>query len=77
MGQPVFQPVGSRAVRNFIEETQPLLAICGHVHEGRGSTKLGATVCVNPGSLYTNGILLGCVVNIQGEQIRSIEFTEG
>ena len=42
-------PVGSRAVREAIEKTQPLLGLHGHVHESPGAQKLGRTLCVNPG----------------------------
>ncbi len=47
-------PIGSRAVRRFIEERQPALALHGHVHEsplltGSFTDRLGTTLCVNPG----------------------------
>ncbi len=47
-------PVGSRAVRSFIEARQPLLALHGHIHEspqvtGAWQESLGETLCVNPG----------------------------
>jgi Icc-related predicted phosphoesterase len=46
--------VGSRALRRFIEQRQPLLTLHGHIHEapqvsGRFAERLGATWCVNPG----------------------------
>lgn len=77
MGNPVLKPVGSTAVRAFIERVQPLLVLSGHVHEARGSTRIGRTLCVNPGSLYYSGVLLGCIIEIQNRQIVSVEFTEG
>ena len=40
---------GSRAVREFIEQYRPLLAISGHMHEAYGTDRLGATTLVNPG----------------------------
>ncbi len=45
---------GSKAVRRFIEENQPLLTLHGHIHEapmvyGDYMDKLGNTVIVNPG----------------------------
>lgn len=40
---------GSKAVRSFIEDFQPDLAICGHIHEARGSDRIGETVIINPG----------------------------
>lgn len=40
---------GSYAVRSFIEAAQPLLCLCGHIHEGTGIDHIGKTVLVNPG----------------------------
>lgn len=42
-------PVGSRAIRSFIERHGPPLTLHGHVHESPGVDRIGATVCVNPG----------------------------
>lgn len=42
---------GSLAVRRIVEEYQPLLHVCGHIHEGRGVVRLGRTQVVNPGPL--------------------------
>ncbi len=42
-------PIGSRAVRSFIERRRPPLTLHGHVHESPGVERLGATVSVNPG----------------------------
>ncbi len=41
--------VGSKALRDFLEEFTPLLHVCGHIHEGRGVATLGRTTVVNPG----------------------------
>lgn len=41
--------VGSRTIRNFIETFQPDLVVCGHIHEARGSDKIGNTIIINPG----------------------------
>lgn len=51
-------PIGSRAVRQFIEQRQPAVALHGHVHEsaevtGSYSDRLGRTLCINPGQNYT------------------------
>jgi Icc-related predicted phosphoesterase len=68
-GQPKLIPVGSTAVREAIEKHQPLLALHGHVHESRGSTKIGRTVCVNPGSDYHTGRISGCLLNLSGTRV--------
>jgi len=41
--------IGSRAVRGFIEKTQPLLAVCGHTHQSPGTDHIGRTTIINPG----------------------------
>jgi len=41
--------VGSEAVRKFIEEKQPQLAICAHIHEGRGIDEIEKTKIINSG----------------------------
>ncbi len=43
--------VGSKSIRKFIEQKQPLVALCGHVHEARNTDKLGRTLMVNPGPI--------------------------
>ena len=49
------QPVGSTALREAIQKHQPLLGLHGHIHEGRGATRIGKTLCINPGSMYEQG----------------------
>ncbi len=41
--------VGSSSVRAFIEQTQPSVVFCGHIHEAKGRDKIGETLVVNPG----------------------------
>jgi uncharacterized protein len=42
--------VGSKSLREFIEETQPDMNLCGHIHEAAGAiSKLGKTVVINLG----------------------------
>ena len=48
------RPVGSRAIRQFIEQKQPYLTLHGHIHEAPSRSgscwdKIGHTVCINPG----------------------------
>ncbi len=71
-------PVGSKAVREAIEEGQPVLALHGHIHEARGNTRIGRTLCVNPGSSYEQGQLLGAVVNLDGKnKVKRFVLTSG
>ena len=49
--------VGSRAVRSFIEERQPLLCLTGHIHESRGEDHIGRTLVLNPGMLKDGGYI--------------------
>ena len=44
-GATVITGVGSIAVREFIEERQPLLALHGHVHESKAAEYLRRTLC--------------------------------
>jgi Icc-related predicted phosphoesterase len=53
--------VGSKSIRKVIEEFQPALNICGHIHESKGVDKIGATQVINPGELSDG---YGCLVNI-------------
>ena len=52
------QPVGSPAVRTFIETHQPDLALVGHIHEGRGMDRIGRTVVLNAGALRDGGYVV-------------------
>jgi Icc-related predicted phosphoesterase len=70
-------PVGSIAVRRLIEERQPLLGVHGHVHEAGGEYRLGATVCVNPGSEAGNGILRGFLVDVADGEVELVQRIEG
>jgi hypothetical protein len=70
-------PVGSPSVRGAIEKFQPLMGLHGHIHESRGTVKLGKTLCLNPGSEYTEGILRGALIDIDGNKIDDFLLTAG
>jgi Icc-related predicted phosphoesterase len=68
--EPKTAPVGSSAVREAIEEFQPLLALHGHVHESAGATRIGRTLCLNPGSDYHTGLISGCLCSLREAEVR-------
>ncbi|MGD0250871.1 MAG: metallophosphoesterase, partial [Thermoplasmata archaeon] len=76
-GEPDMVHVGSTAVRSAIERYQPLLGLHGHIHESKGSVRIGATTAINPGSAYIEGTLLGVVVDLAKDGIRSTMMTAG
>jgi Icc-related predicted phosphoesterase len=72
-----FIHAGSSAVRKSIETHQPLLGLHGHIHESKGFTKIGRTLCLNPGSEYSDGILRGVLANLQAGKVRDFMLTSG
>lgn len=77
MGNPVQMHAGCQALNDTIESEQPLLGLHGHIHEGRGNIKIGRTHCVNPGSVYPEGILQGILVTLRGGEVESVQLTQG
>jgi len=71
------EPVGSKAVRTAIEETKPALALHGHIHEARGHARIGSTLCINPGSAYEQGELLGALIELNGKKVKNFVLTSG
>lgn len=63
--------IGSKAVRKFIEEKQPLLCLTGHIHEAAGVEEINNTKVLNPGAFKD-----GCyaVIEIEDEIISNIEL---
>ncbi|MEW5959057.1 MAG: metallophosphoesterase, partial [Chloroflexota bacterium] len=70
-------PVGSRSVRAVIEEYQPLLGLFGHIHEAKGATRIGRTLCINPGSMYEQGRLLGALIRLDRNKVKNYILTTG
>ncbi|MCL2419719.1 MAG: hypothetical protein FWD04_10535 [Conexibacteraceae bacterium] len=67
-GSLAMTSAGSQAVRELIERYQPLVALHGHIHESRGTTKIGRTVCINPGSEYGEGVLHGALMVLDAKK---------
>lgn len=77
-GEPAMVPVGSATIRSLIADHQPTVALHGHIHEGRGRYRIGATQGFNPGSQYQDGVLLGLLVRVSDRKgLRSAAFTAG
>jgi len=69
--------VGSSAVRKAIEKHQPLLGLHGHIHESKGFTSIGRSLCMNPGSTYSEGVVQGVVVRLSGSKVDSYMPVQG
>jgi Icc-related predicted phosphoesterase len=69
--------VGSHAVLEAIQEHRPLLGLHGHIHEGKGTRKLGRTLCINPGSMYEQGILQGAIIELRRNKVGNYILTTG
>ncbi len=55
---------GSSGLRRFIEEFQPDLLMCGHIHEDRGEANIGNTKIINVGELRRG---YAAIVEIDGD----------
>ena len=51
-------PVGSQAVRQFIEQHQPQVCITGHIHESPGVDRIGRTKILNAGLFAAGGYIV-------------------
>ncbi len=69
--------VGSKSVLEAIQTHKPLLGLHGHIHEGKGTRKFGRTLCVNPGSMYEQGILHGVWVDLKEKSLGNYVLTTG
>ena len=76
-GQIMMFGAGSTAVRAAIKKYQPLLGLFGHIHESRGAILIGRTLCINPGSEYTEGILRGAVIALDKDKVKHHQLVSG
>lgn len=66
--------VGSLSVHNWIKREQPLLVLCGHIHESHNVTgfwkaELGNTLVIQPGQRYGKTIMV--MIEITNGNIKS------
>ena len=77
MGLPVQTHAGCQTLLEVIKEHQPLLGLHGHVHEGRAKINIGKTICINPGSVYPEGILQGAMITLRGPEVAQASLSQG
>ncbi len=77
LGRVIYDNVGSKAVRRFIEENQPILSLHGHIHESYASDYIGKTLAINPGSEYSEGVLRGFIIDLTKEGVEKWWKIEG
>ena len=59
---------GSVSLLRFVEEYQPDLLLCGHIHEDRGEAQIGRTKIINAGEMrrgYAASIELNDEIRVQ------------
>src|SRR6267143_1835699 len=77
-GGRALRHVGSTAVRDAIDKYQPMLSLHGHIHEGKGITRLGKTLAINPGSAYEEGMLLASIIELDPKKgIKNYQLVNG
>jgi Icc-related predicted phosphoesterase len=65
------------AVREAIEEAQPLLSLHGHIHESGGSVKIGRITAINVGSEYGEGVPSGVLLTIGDGKLLRYQAVSG
>ncbi len=78
-GGQALRPVGSTSVRESIQRFQPLLSLHGHIHESKGSARIGSTLALNPGSSYEEGVLQAAIVNLdlKKRKVKTYQLVNG
>jgi len=76
-GQPRMVPVGSTAILESIQRFQPMVGLHGHCHDSKHRTEIGKSLCVNPGSQYSEGVLVGVVVDLMEGANPHCQFVSG
>jgi Icc-related predicted phosphoesterase len=68
-----------RCPRNRELEVEPTghEGLHGHIHEGKGTRKFRKTLCINPGSMYEQGSLLGALIKLERGKIKNYVLTTG
>lgn len=77
-GHQIMFGAGSSAVDEAIRRWQPLLGLHGHIHESAGVVRVGPrSMCLNAGSQYHDGVLLGALLTLRGDEVIQYQLTRG
>jgi len=77
MGLPAQVHAGCQTLMDVIKRHQPLLGLHGHIHEGRAKINIGKTICINPGSVYPEGILQGALITLRHGEVTQANLMQG
>ena len=77
MGLPAQVHAGCQTLMDIIRQHQPLLGLHGHIHEGRAKINIGKTICINPGSVYPEGILQGALITLRHGEVTQANLMQG
>ncbi|MHA1912574.1 MAG: metallophosphoesterase family protein [Candidatus Kariarchaeaceae archaeon] len=66
---------GNKALTEFIERVKPLINIHGHIHENRGTDRIGKTLLINPGAVVDGR---GAIYDYEKTALQMLEgFSQG
>ena len=61
----------------MIEHFQPLLGLHGFINESRGVQKIPRTTSINPGSVCSESVFRGVLVELSGAKLKGWRLTVG
>lgn len=65
---------GSKSIRNWIEEVQPMIWLNGHIHEDNSVTMIDNTFVFNSACNYTDNILRGWIIDTDIKEFKEIKI---
>lgn len=65
---------GSKSIRNWIEEIQPMFWLNGHIHENNSVTMIHNTIVFNSACNYTDNILRGWAIDTETKDFEEVEI---
>ena len=65
--------MGDEYFAKYIKKYQPLLVVCGHMHENQGKCSIGKSLIINPGPAYGGK---AAIIELEGKKIKRVKFLE-